>query len=118
MKDEDASLMKLGDIKLLIKFNMWCAWYRQINQGRLPANWAVVFYEKTIDAFDTNKLNIGIKISKGNFKDDAESTLDKNIDNKTIYFRLKFSKFPDFDRRNDQWINFQESLNTQWKQQV
>ena len=39
-------------------------------------------------------------------KDDATTT--SNIDNENIKFRLKISKLPYFNGKQDAWINFRE----------
>ena len=38
MKGEAGSLPKVEDFKLLEKFNMWCTWYIQMNQVKLPTD--------------------------------------------------------------------------------
>ena len=85
---------------------MWFTWYRIMNQGKLPIQWMLVFDEDTIYDFDSNVFENRRKSSKVNMKDDATTT--SNIDNENIKFRLKISKLPYFNGKQDAWINFRE----------
>ena len=68
----------------------------------------MVYDEDTICDFDPNLLEIGIKISEVNMKDD--STITSNIDNEMINFRVKLYELTDFDRKIESWLYFKASF--------
>ena len=87
---------------------MWCTYYRQMKQDKLPTECIVVYDEDTICDFDPNLLEIGIKSSEVNMKDD--STITSNIDNEMINFRVKLYELTDFDRKIESWLYFKASF--------
>ena len=87
---------------------MWCTGYIKRKQGKLPTKWTLVSDEDTIYDFDPNAFEIGSKISKGNIKYDAEIT--SNIDYGKMNFRVKLNNLPDFEGKQDSWLNFKASF--------
>ena len=39
-----------------------------------------------------------------------DTTINSNIDNEKMNLRLKLSELPDFDGKQDSWLNFRASL--------
>ena len=68
----------------------------------------IIFDEDTIYDFDPNTFEIGREIWKGNMKYHATTT--SNIYNKKNKPRVKLSKFPDFNSKQDSWIKSRSSF--------
>ena len=79
-----------------------------MNQGKLPTKGTLVFDEENTYDFDSNAFKIQGKSSRGNMIDDT--TINSNIDNEKMNLRLKLSELPDFDGKQDSWLNFRASL--------
>ena len=67
--------------------------------GQTSNRCILVFDESIIYGFEPNTFKIGSNISKGNMKDNA--TINPNIDNEKMNFRVKLSELPDFDGKQE-----------------
>ena len=84
-----------------------------MKQVKLPIYWILVFDEENVYNFYPNMLEIGSKSSKVNMRDNT--TITSHIDNEKMNFRANLSKFPDFERKQNSWINLRGSFETKVK---